>query len=140
LAEYPIKARAKVNAQQKNARKDVCTNKSVVLTNKNIDFEPDNLEQYPPFDNELSPQTGEVFAFMCLQIGPDYTPQMTRYVGELKQIEEGGEALFLILYDENEGKDRCEKFELDSLVDGLLLKNREVNFLWSQLSDIRKIK
>jgi len=140
LAEYPIKARAKVNAQQKNARKDVCTNKSVVLTNKNIDFQPDNLEQYPPFDNELSPQSGEVFAFLCLQIGPDYTPQMTRYVGELKQIEEGGEALFLILYDENEGKDRCEKFELDSLVDGLLLKNREVNFLWSQLSDIRKIK
>ena len=77
---------------------------------------------------------------MCLQIGPDYTPQMTRYVGELKQIEEGGDALFLILYDENEGKDRSEKFELDSLVDGLLLKNREVNFQWSQLSDIRKIK
>lgn len=140
LAQYPIKARAKVNAQQKNASKDVCTNKSVVLTNKNIDFEPDNLEQYPPFDYELSPQSGEVFAFMCLQIGPDYTPQMTRYVGELKQIEEGGEVLFLILYDENEGKDRSEKFELDSLVDGLLLKNREVNFQWSQLSDIRKIK
>ena len=140
LAQYPIKARAKVNAQQKNASKDVCTNKSVVLTNKNIDFEPDNLEQYPPFNKELSPQSGEVFAFMCLQIGPDYTPQMTRYVGELKQIEEGGEALFLILYDENEGKDRSEKFELDSLVDGLLLKNREVNFQWSQLSDIRKIK
>ena len=77
---------------------------------------------------------------MCLQIGPDYTPQMTRYVGELKQIGEGGDALFLILYDENEGKDRSEKFELDSLVDGFLLKNREVNFLWSQLSDIRKIK
>ena len=77
---------------------------------------------------------------MCLQIGPDYTPQMTCYVGELKQIDEGGEALFLILYDENEGKNRSEKFELDSLVDGLLLKNREVNFQWSQLSDIRKIK
>ena len=71
---------------------------------------------------------------MCLQIDPDYTPQMTRYVGVLKQIEESGDALFLIIYDENEGKDRCEKFELDSLVDGLLLKNREVNFLLSQLS------
>jgi len=98
------------------------------------------LDQYPIFDSKLRPEVGQVFAFMCLQIGPDYTPQMTRYVGELKQIDENGQVLFLIMYDQNEGKNPSEKFEIDDRLDGLLLKNREVDFQWSQLSDIRKIK
>ena len=65
---------------------------------------------------------------------------MTRYVGELKKIDDNGQVLFLILYDENEGKNPSEKFEIDGRLDGLLLKNRDVDFVWSQLSDIRKIK
>jgi len=137
LAEKPIKVK---KAPQKTiADLDVCTNKSVILTNKSVNFEPDKINEYPIFENEIGPQIGQIFAFMCLQIGPDYTPQMTRYVGELKQIE-NGQALFLILYDENEGKNRSEKFEIDCLVEGLLLKNREVHFEWSQLNDIRIIK
>ena len=123
------------------ARKDIWTNKSVLLTNESIDFDVENLGKYPPIDIGTNPQCGEVFAFMCLQIGPDYTPQMTRYVGKLKKIEENGDCcIFLILYDENEGKDPCEKFELDSRVDGLVLKNREVTFSWSTLNDVRKIR
>ena len=140
LAKKPIKAKAQQNRQQKMAKQDVCSNRSVIFINKEIEFEPDKLDQYPIFDVQQKPEIGQILAFMCLQIGPDYTPQMTRYVGELKQIDENGTALFLIMYDENEGKNPSEKFEIDARLDGLLLKNREVDFQWSQLSDIRKIK
>jgi len=140
LAKKPIKAKAQQNRQQKMAKQDVCSNRSVIFINKEIEFEPDKLDQYPIFDLQQKPEIGQILAFMCLQIGPDYTPQMTRYVGELKQIDENGTALFLIMYDENEGKNPSEKFEIDARLDGLLLKNREVDFQWSQLSDIRKIK
>merc|ERR1712083_666127 len=140
LAQNPIKAKAQQSCKQKIAEQDVCTNRSAIFTNKEMDFDPDKLDQYPVLENSDKPKVGQILAFMCLQIGPDYTPQMTRYVGELKKIDDNGQVLFLIIYDENEGKNPSEKFEIDGRLDGLLLKNRDVDFVWSQLFDIRKIK
>ena len=74
-----------------------------------------------------SPQTGQVFAFKCLQIGPDCTPQMTQYAGELKSIKDD-DAVLLIVFDENEGKDCLDKFQVDNIMVGVVLKNREVEF------------
>ena len=125
LAQNPIKAKAQQSRQQKIAEQDVCTNRSAIFTNKEMDFDPDKLDQYPVFENSVKPKVGQILAFMCLQIGPDYTPQMTRYVGELKKIDDNGQVLFLILYDENEGKN---PYEIDSRLDGLLLKNSDVGF------------
>lgn len=133
LAEKPITVKAK-----KQVTKDVNTNKSVILTNTKLDFDIENLAQYET--HQGAPEKNRTFAFKCLQIGPDYTPQMTQYVGELQDINSENLASFLILFDENEGKARSDKFEVDTAINGLMLKNQTVSFHWDQLSDIRLVK
>ena len=87
------------------------------------------------------PKVGQVLAFKCLQIGPDYNPQLTQYIGELKHFDENSLMVkMLVTYDENEGKHRSDKFEIDEVINGTTLKNREVEFLWPSLSDVRLIK
>ena len=48
-------------------------------------------------------------------------------------------AKILVIYDENDGKDRLDKFEIDNVIDGATLKNREVEFSWSTLNDVRLV-
>lgn len=137
LADNPIT----VKKAKKMASNDVCTNKSVVLTNsQDKEQKFDNLQNYELITDSFNPESGQTFAFKCLQIGPDYTPQMIQYVGELKELNmETKEAKFHILYDENEGKSRSDKFEIDEAVDGFVLKNQHVDFNWNTLNDIRLI-
>ena len=87
------------------------------------------------------PKVGQVLAFKCLQIGPDYNPQLTQYIGELKHFDENSKMIkMLVTYDENEGKHRLDKFEIDEVINGTTLKNREVEFSWPSLSDVRLIQ
>ena len=63
LAKKPIKAKAQQNRQQKMAKQDVCSNRSVIFINKEIEFEPDKLDQYPIFDLKQKPEIGSYFEF-----------------------------------------------------------------------------
>ena len=87
------------------------------------------------------PSEGQTLAFKCLQIGPDYTPQLTQYVGELKHFDKTTKyANFLVLFDENEGKSRLNKFEIDEVIEGQTLKNQEIEFSWPSLQDVKLIQ
>lgn len=139
LAENP----KVVKKGQKMASKDVCENKSVILSNASASANHDfgDLDRYEAFGSDSVPEIGQIFAFKSLQIGPDYTPQVTQFIGELKHfVSKDDDVIFLILFDENEGKNRSEKFEIDDFIDGVTLRNREVEFKWSVINDIRKIK
>ena len=132
LKDNPLKAK-------RMAKKDVFSAKSVILTNpttKNFDIE--NINSHPELQDD--PKAGQTLAFKCLQIGPDYTPQLTQYIGEIVEFDENSKvAKILVIYDENDGKDRLDKFEIDNVIDGATLKNREVEFSWSTLNDVRLV-
>merc|ERR1712150_108610 len=119
LADNPIKAK-------RIAQKDIYSSKSVVLTNtndKNLEF--GDIDQYPALEDD--PSEGQTLAFKCLQIGPEYTPQLTQYVGELKHFDKNTKsAKFLVLFDENEGKSRLNKFEIDEVIEGKTMRNQEI--------------
>jgi hypothetical protein len=134
-------------------QRDVYTNKSVILTNGSTTTtttttittpvvkknEYANLEQYPLHQCTTEPKVGQTFAFKSVQIGPDYTPNLTQFVGEIKTFD-NDQVNILILFDENEGKERLDKFEVDPFFDSTtLLRNQAVDFKWSTLCDIRFI-
>ena len=45
-----------------------------------------------------------------------------------------------MLFDENEGKSRLNKFEIDEVIEGQTLKNQEVEFSWPSLQDVKLIQ
>ena len=66
---------------------------------------------------------------------------MTQYVGELKNVDQSTKCCkFLVLFDENEGKSRLNKFEIDEVIEGQTLKNQEVEFSWPSLQDVKLIQ
>ena len=66
---------------------------------------------------------------------------MTQYVGELKHFDKNTKnAKFLVLFDENEGKSRLNKFEIDEVIEGQTLKNQEIEFSWPSLQDVKLIQ
>ena len=120
-------------------------NKSVVLTNisnKMVDFDPKNINQYPLYQNE-KPKIREIFAFKYVQLQPN-SVQMVQYVAELKKIHKDGEIMeFLILFDGNQmnmNKNIYERHKLHYLISGNILKYQRVNFDWSNLTDVRLIQ
>ena len=134
LADKPLT----VKKAQKQAANDIYASKSVVLKNIDATFGDNNLEEIEIFEG--NPEIGQTFAFKCLQIAPDYTPQMTQYVGKVVSLD-GEKTKFFILFDENEKRnDGTNKFEVETISDGFILKNQEVDFHWSQLSEIKLIE
>jgi len=133
LADNPIKAK-------RIAQKDVYSSKSVVLTNtndKNLEF--GDIDQYPALEDD--PNEGQTLAFKYLQIGPDYTPQYFQYVGELIHFNESTKCgKFLVLFDENEGKSRLNKFEIDEVIEGQTKRNQEIEFSFSFMQDVKLVK
>ena len=65
---------------------------------------------------------------------------MTQYVGELKHFDKNTKnAKFLVLFDENEGKSRLNKFEIDEVIEGKTMRNQEIDFSWSLMQDVKLI-
>ena len=85
------------------------------------------------------PELGQILAFKCMQLGPDYTPQIIQYVGELK-TKEGDEVSFLLLHDGSEGFRHSDKFEIGDFVQGVTKRNTIVEFNWRMINDIRVIE
>ena len=90
------------------------------------------------------PNEGQTLAFKYLQIGPDCCPQMTQYVGELRELKNVDQSTkcckFLVLFDENEGKSRLNKFEIDEVIEGQTKRNQEIEFSFSFMQDVKLIK
>merc|ERR1712026_313168 len=97
---------------KKKAQKDICQNKSVVLTHSTNEskFDLGKINDYQLLNGD--PELGQILAFKCMQLGSDYTPQLFQYVGELK-TKESDQVEFLILHDDSEGQRRSDKFEID---------------------------
>ena len=133
LKDNPLVAKRK-------AQKDICDNKSVILTSatkSDSKFDLDKIDEYKTLEDE--PEIGQILAFKCMQLSPDYTPQMIQYVGELK-IKEGDEVKFLLLHDDSEGTRRSDKFEIGDFVQGTTKRNTVVEFSWRMINDIRLIE
>ena len=84
---------------------DVCTNKSVVVENK-------DYSTYPTaWDRE--PRVGDIIAFKVVELGEDYAPRVSEYK-EGKVLELGDEKLKFKLVN-NGYKRKNGKFEIDDI-------------------------
>ena len=45
-----------------------------------------------------------------------------------------------MLFDENEGKSRLNKFEIDEVIEGQTYRNQEIEFSFSSMQDVKLVK